>query len=160
METTVSGRTTGLLAGGEHQRETPSARPCAVPAVDDYAVHCDIDGLRQAQQRGAVLVDAREAQRYAGIEEPIDPVAGHIPGARNHPWQGVTCEEGWVAERKALVAHWGDTLDSEELVVYCGSGVTACVSLFSLALLGRQDATLYPGSWSDWCARPEAPVER
>jgi thiosulfate/3-mercaptopyruvate sulfurtransferase len=51
-----------------------------------------------------------------------------------------------------LQAHWGDTLKAEKLVVYCGSGVTACVNLFSLALLGHEDATLYAGSWSDWCS--------
>jgi len=51
-----------------------------------------------------------------------------------------------------LRAHWGDALEAGQLVVYCGSGVTACVNLFSLALLGREDATLYAGSWSDWCS--------
>ena len=68
------------------------------------------------------------------------------------PWQGVTDEAGRVRDREALLAHWGDALEAEHLVVYCGSGVTACVNLFSLALLGRDNATLYAGSWSDWCS--------
>ena len=79
-------------------------------------------------------------------------MAGHIPGAVNHPWQGVTDDNGMVCDADALRAHWGDSLNSEQLVVYCGSGVTACVNLFSLALLGREDAILYAGSWSDWCS--------
>ena len=51
-----------------------------------------------------------------------------------------------------LHGHWGEALEARQLVVYCGSGVTACVNLFCLALLGREDATLYAGSWSDWCS--------
>ncbi len=103
-----------------------------------------------------------------GLEEPIDPVAGHIPGAINRPWQGVTDADGRVLDTAGLQAHWGDALEAEQLVVYCGSGVTACVNLFSLALLGREDATLYAGSWSDWCSylstvavreRPRNPAE-
>jgi thiosulfate/3-mercaptopyruvate sulfurtransferase len=104
------------------------------------------------QEGGALLVDSREERRYQGLEEPIDPVAGHIPGAINRPWQGVTSADGRVLDSAGLRAHWGDALEAGQLVVYCGSGVTACVNLFSLALLGREDATLYAGSWSDWCS--------
>ena len=118
----------------------------------EFSGYCDIDGLRQLQAAGATLVDSRESRRYQGLEEPIDPVAGHIPGAFNHPWQGVTDEAGLLADEASLRAHWGDMLEAEQLVVYCGSGVTACVNLFSLAVLGRDDATLYAGSWSDWCS--------
>ncbi|MDH3995045.1 MAG: sulfurtransferase, partial [Gammaproteobacteria bacterium] len=71
--------------------------------------------------------------------------------AINRPWQGVTSAAGLALAREGLEAHWGDALEAGHLVVYCGSGVTACVNLFSLALLGRDDATLYAGSWSDWC---------
>jgi thiosulfate/3-mercaptopyruvate sulfurtransferase len=70
----------------------------------------------------------------------------------NRPWQGVTDTDGRVLAAAGLQAHWGEALDAEQLVVYCGSGVTACANLFSLALLGREDATLYAGSWSDWCS--------
>ena len=125
---------------------------CDPPSGLDYRGWCDIEGLRRAQSSGALLVDSREARRYQGLEEPIDPVAGHIPGAINRPWQGVTDGEGRVLQVSAQSAHWGDALEAGELVLYCGSGVTACVNLFSLALLGRDDATLYAGSWSDWCS--------
>ena len=88
-----------------------------------------------------VLLDARIPERYRGDVEPIDPVAGHIPGARNAPWNEPLPE-----------------IPDGELVAYCGSGVTACVPIHRLALLGR-DAKLYPGSWSEWSGRG-LPAER
>ena len=141
-----------LDAGGEPETAVPEPRPVVPVAVTAFEGHCDVEGVRAARARGAVLVDAREERRYLGLEEPIDPVAGHIPGAINRPWQGVTSPGGAVRDPDSLREHWGDALQAPELVVYCGSGVTACVNLFSLALLGREDATLYAGSWSDWCS--------
>ena len=149
----LDGGLTGYLAaGGVLDEEVPEVAAFEPPSGLVYRGWCDIDGLRQAQANGALLVDSREEKRYQGLEEPIDPVAGHIPGAVNRPWQGVTDGEGRALSAEQQSAHWGDALEAEELVVYCGSGVTACVNLFSLALLGRDDATLYAGSWSDWCS--------
>ena len=106
------------------------------------------------------LVDSREPRRYAGLEEPIDPVAGHVPGALNRPWAGATHEaDGRFLDPAAQAQRWRG-VDSQQLVVYCGSGVTACVNLLSLELAGIRGARLYPGSWSDWCSRPGAPVAR
>ena len=141
-----------LAAGGTVQTEVPGATPCETPAVGAFSGQCDIAGLRQLQQQGALLIDSREERRYLGLEEPIDPVAGHIPGALNRPWQGVTAADGAALDSAGQRAHWGEAKDADKLVVYCGSGVTACVNLFSLSLLGRDDATLYAGSWSDWCS--------
>lgn len=93
---------------------------------------------------GLVVVDARAPERYRGEVEPIDPVAGRIPGAVNAP-ADAPLPDG--------------LLDAEELVVYCGSGVIACHDLLKLHEAGRPDAKLYPGSWSDWSARG-LPVER
>jgi thiosulfate/3-mercaptopyruvate sulfurtransferase len=87
---------------------------------------------------GLIVVDARTPERYRGEVEPIDPVAGRIPGAVNWPY-GTELPPGIA--------------DADEIVVYCGSGVTACVDLLELASAGRPGAKLYPGSWSDWCAR-------
>jgi len=101
---------------------------------------------------GHLLVDSRESPRYLGLEEPIDPHAGHIEGARNYPWQEVTDEHGRFKAADAQRVRWGDALAAEDIVVYCGSGVTACANLLSLAELGRDDARLYAGSWSDWCS--------
>ncbi len=113
---------------------------------------CDIQELRAAQGTGGTVVDSREVKRYQGLEEPIDPVAGHIPGAINRPWQGVSDSMGRFLAEEAQRQHWGDALKADQLLVYCGSGVTACVNLFSLSRLGRDDAILYSGSWSDWCS--------
>ncbi|MCB1690471.1 MAG: sulfurtransferase [Halioglobus sp.] len=141
-----------LKAGGQPETGVPPVQSREPMPVGDYAGYCDIDGLRDLQAGGALLVDSREPRRYEGLEEPIDPVAGHIPGAINRPWQGVTTADSNVLGTAELQSHWGDALDAGQLVVYCGSGVTACVNLFSLALSGREDATLYAGSWSDWCS--------
>lgn len=141
-----------IRAGGRPETDVPASRPLPAPTVGQFQGWCDIDAVRTALARGGILVDSREPRRYAGLEEPIDPVAGHIPGAVNRPWQQVTDPDGKVQDTAAQRAHWGDALGPAPLVVYCGSGVTACVNLFSLALLGRDDATLYAGSWSDWCS--------
>ena len=141
-----------LEAGGMPATAPSECQPGTAGAVSGFHGHCDINGLRTAQAQGALLIDAREPRRYAGLEEPIDPIAGHIPGAINRPWQGVTDDHGRVLGAAGLQAHWGDALAAGQMVVYCGSGVTACVNLFALALLGREDPVLYAGSWSDWCS--------
>jgi thiosulfate/3-mercaptopyruvate sulfurtransferase len=97
-----------------------------------------------------VLVDSRETVRYRGDREPIDPVAGHIPGALSYPWQQVTDERGFI-NVEVQADRWTALRDQSEIIVYCGSGVTACVNLLSLSIAGL-DAKLYVGSWSDWCS--------
>ncbi len=142
-----------LATGGEPESETPAATPVPIPEERySFSGYCDIEAVRDAQIALTTIIDSREAPRYQGLEEPIDPVAGHIPGAHNHPWQGVTDDKGNFLDEDSQRLHWGDTLDADPLIVYCGSGVTACVNLFSLASLGRDDAILYAGSWSDWCS--------
>ncbi|WP_445364524.1 sulfurtransferase [Microbulbifer sp. ANSA003] len=99
------------------------------------------------------LVDARDSQRFEGIEEPIDPIAGHIPTAINQPWQNITDKNnGKVKSIAELKSQFGNLADGKPLLNYCGSGVTACVNFYAQYLAGRHDSLLYPGSWSDWCA--------
>ncbi|QIB66432.1 sulfurtransferase [Kineobactrum salinum] len=141
-----------VAAGGELSTAVPEPRPCAAPPAASFRGSCDIEALRDLQARGATLLDSREPRRYAGLEEPIDPVAGHIPGALNRCWQEVTDAQGRLRPEPELRAHFGELMEAQPLVVYCGSGVTACVNLYALARLGRDDALLYPGSWSDWCS--------
>ena len=93
-----------------------------------------------------LLVDARAPERYRGEVEPLDRVAGHIPGAQNVPFE-------------AASPLAGDLVSADEIVVYCGSGITACVDLLAFERAGRPDAKLYPGSWSEWSARG-LPAER
>jgi thiosulfate/3-mercaptopyruvate sulfurtransferase len=107
-----------------------------------------------------VLVDARTPERYRGEVEPIDPVAGHVPGALNVPTATNLRADGRfrpAEELRALYAAAGVT-GEQPVAVYCGSGVTACHDLLALAVAGV-DAALYPGSWSEWVADPARPVE-
>jgi thiosulfate/3-mercaptopyruvate sulfurtransferase len=97
-----------------------------------------------------VLIDSRESDRYQGIREPIDKIAGHIPGALNYPWKEVTDSHGYLLPQQQQSDRWSQLENNQEIMVYCGSGVTACVNLLSLELAGIHTAKLYPGSWSDW----------
>ncbi|MEA5604729.1 sulfurtransferase [Nostoc sp. UHCC 0252] len=97
-----------------------------------------------------VLVDSRESDRYRGEREPIDKIAGHIPGAVNYPWQEVTDSSGYLLPQEEQRRRWEQLETAEEILVYCGSGVTACVNLLSLELAGISKGKLYAGSWSDW----------
>lgn len=113
----------------------------------------DITGMKARQnQPGVVLVDAREGERYRGEREPIDPISGHIPGAVNYPWQAVTNVQGYLRSQQEQQQHWAELADAREIVVYCGSGVTACVNLLSLEIASIPTGKLYAGSWSDWCS--------
>jgi thiosulfate/3-mercaptopyruvate sulfurtransferase len=107
------------------------------------------------------LVDARVAERFKGITETIDPVAGHIPGAVNRFWKDNLDENGRFKApqvlRREFLALLGDA--NPNLAVHqCGSGVTACHNLFAMELAGLPGSRLYPGSWSEWCADPSRPV--
>jgi thiosulfate/3-mercaptopyruvate sulfurtransferase len=109
------------------------------------------------------LVDARAEARYRGDEEPLDPVAGHIPGARNHPYHENVDADGRFRSPRELEARFRQTLGEhppESAVYYCGSGVTACQVLLAAAHAGLPAGRLYAGSWSEWCSDPERPVAR
>jgi len=113
----------------------------------------------QANEVGsaALLVDARTPERYRGEAEPIDPVAGHIPGAVNHPYTLNTDEGGRFLSAEQLRAALRRTLhdvDAADAVHYCGSGVTACQNLLAAACAGLGSGKLYAGSWSEWCGDP------
>lgn len=97
-----------------------------------------------------ILIDSRDSDRYQGIREPIDKIAGHIPGAINYPWKQVTDSNGYFLPEEQQRKRWLQLENNQEIIVYCGSGVTACVNLLSLELAGINSGKLYPGSWSDW----------
>ncbi len=109
------------------------------------------------------LVDARSADRFAGQNETLDPVAGHIPGARNHPFSGNLDAHGRFLSPPELRRSWADTLrerPAPTLIAMCGSGVTACHNLLALEAAGLAGARLYAGSWSEWIRDPARPVAR
>ena len=100
---------------------------------------------------GVVLIDARDPARYRGETEPIDPVAGHIPGAVSAPHAGNLGGDGRFLAPEALRERFVAVgADDAATVVYCGSGVTACHDILAIELAGLATAALYPGSWSDW----------
>ena len=114
-----------------------------------------------AVPHAGVLVDAREPARYRGESEPIDPVAGHIPGARNHFWQSNLDEVGKFLSPTELRDQFSSTLGmlpDSETVHYCGSGVSACHNILAQVVAGLPEPRLYCGSWSEWCQKPGTPV--
>jgi thiosulfate/3-mercaptopyruvate sulfurtransferase len=106
------------------------------------------------------LLDARAPERFKGITEPIDPVAGHIPGAINRFWQKNLNPDGRFKSSVQLRSEYQELLgsDFERTVHMCGSGVTACHNAFAMELAGLPSGRLYPGSWSEWVADRSRPV--
>jgi thiosulfate/3-mercaptopyruvate sulfurtransferase len=112
---------------------------------------------------GRVLVDARAADRFAGENETIDPVAGHIPGARNHAFLRNVDTQGHFLPADELRERWRMTLGdaaAPQVIAMCGSGVTACHNLLALEVAGLPGARLYAGSWSEWIRDPARAVVR
>jgi len=113
--------------------------------------------------RSFLLVDARGRERFRGDVEPLDPVAGHIPGAINRPYLENLAPEGNFKAAAVLAAEFGALLGGRaagDVVHYCGSGVSACHNLLAMAHAGLPGARLYPGSWSEWCADRTRPAAR
>jgi len=152
-------------AGGELVAGTTSVARRRFVAQPDDARWCDageVIELVEGRQPG-VLVDARGAARYAGEEEPFDPVAGHVPGALNLPYTGNLGPDGRFLPPGELSARYRAALGgraASRAVVYCGSGVTACHDLLALEHAGLGGARLYAGSWSEWVGDATRPVRR
>jgi thiosulfate/3-mercaptopyruvate sulfurtransferase len=147
----------GPLEGGA---ERPSAG--AFVARSGEGDRCEAEELAAPAPTGVqrVLLDARAPERYRGELEPIDPVAGHIPGAVNLPFASVAPDGRFLAPEELLAAFEATgAAPGRELVAYCGSGVTACVLLLAAELAGLEPGRLYPGSWSEWSGRG-LPAER
>jgi thiosulfate/3-mercaptopyruvate sulfurtransferase len=131
------------------------------PRVDAASRVAVGEVLPHVAQAGHVLVDARAADRFRGQNETLDPVAGHIPGAVNRFFQANLTADKTFKTPEALRAEWAavfGTARPADVVMYCGSGVTACHNLLALEHAGLSGARLYAGSWSEWCADPQRPV--
>jgi thiosulfate/3-mercaptopyruvate sulfurtransferase len=130
------------------------ARPGAMPVI----------GAEEAARLASagMLIDARAPERYRGETEPVDPVAGHIPGARNWPMAGTHDAAGLFLPRAELAGAVTDAVggdvDGVTVGAYCGSGITAAHTVLALELAGIPGAALYPGSWSEWVTDPDRPV--
>lgn len=119
--------------------------------------------LRHLGDGTLTVLDARAAERYRGDLEPLDPVAGHIPGAINRPYTENLASDGRFKSGALLRAEFNAHLASAapaQVVHQCGSGVTACHNALAMAVAGLPDSRLYPGSWSEWCSDPARPVAR
>ena len=117
--------------------------------------------VRNLEADRLVLVDARSRERFAGESEPIDRVAGHIPGAVNYPYTCNLTQGGVFKPRKDIregLFTVTDSRQSRDLVHMCGSGVTACHNIFAAELAGMKESKLYVGSWSEWIQDPSRPV--
>jgi thiosulfate/3-mercaptopyruvate sulfurtransferase len=134
-----------------------AARPDAGACVDaDTTQAAALDPRRR-------VLDARAAERYRGEVEPFDPVAGHVPGAFNHPSSGVVAADGLFLPPTELASAFSQSLGSvspADTITMCGSGVTACHLLLAMEHAGLSGARLYPGSWSEWSRDPARPVAR
>lgn len=155
------GRGAWLAEGGELTRDSalPPARP-PYPQRPTAMRVIDASSLLGALSR-VTLIDARSADRFRGENETLDPVAGHIPGALNRFFKDNLGQDGrfkTVSELRAAYTALGP--DAAAVVHQCGSGVTACHNLLAMEHAGLPGSTLYPGSWSEWCADPARPVAR
>lgn len=105
-----------------------------------------------------VLIDSRANDRYRGLNETLDKKAGHIPGALNFFWKDTQNTDGSFKSAEELQEHFARLDKDAEIIVYCGSGVTACPNILALEKAGYKNVRLYAGSWSDWISFPANPI--
>jgi thiosulfate/3-mercaptopyruvate sulfurtransferase len=147
-----------IVEAGESRRR-PAARFVPRPRPE---MVLDAGGVIRALEAGETLVDVRGAERFAGLSEPIDAVAGHVPGAVNLPYTENLDAGGRFRERGELGALWRERTGASGSgpICMCGSGVTACHGLLALEAAGIPGGRLYAGSWSEWIRDPSRPVAR
>ena len=144
-------------AGTARPPATFSARPWPAERFVDAD---EVGALAAGGAAGTVVLDARSAERFRGESEPVDPRPGHIPGARNAPWQDNLGATGTFAGAEALRARFAGlgVTEATDVVCYCGSGVSACALLLALERAGVTRTRLYAPSWSGWSADPSRPA--
>lgn len=150
----------GALQAGPAAPPSPSRFIPATPLAELVQVDQVLARLGQA---GQTVVDARAEPRYRGEVEPLDPVAGHIPGALNRPYTLNMTAEGRFKPAEQLRQEFEALLKGrspDSVVHQCGSGVTATANLLAMEIAGLGRAPLFAGSWSQWCSDPARPVER
>lgn len=146
----------GLPASSDDARVTPAHFPRRAPLTEPVTANTIRQDLRLR------LIDARTPERFRGDVEPIDAIAGHIPGAINLPFAGNLDESGRFLSVPALQHRFAESVavPPGEVVHYCGSGVTACHNVLAMEHAGLPGSRLYAGSWSEWIRDPRRPVAR
>ncbi len=143
---------------GEETRPPVRYEPAARPAL-----RVDVEHVAAIlEEPGRLLIDARAPERFEGRSETIDRIAGHIPGAVNHFFKQNLTAEGTMLPAETVRANFVRLLGGQSpdhVVMYCGSGVTACQNLLAMEHVGLPGARLYVGSWSEWSSDPSRPVE-
>lgn len=131
--------------------------------IDGRAVVSTAQVIEALGLPGRLLIDARAPERFAGTVEPLDTVAGHVPGAVNHPFNLNLASDGHFLPPSEIKRRWQERLAGtapHAAICMCGSGVTACHNLLAMELAGLHGAALYAGSWSEWIRDPARPVAR
>ena len=153
-----------VAAGGEPQAEPVERVAAAAPYPDRPSLVGSIDVVELGRRLGqAMVLDARSAERFRGEKEPIDPVAGRIPGAFNRFHAANLLPGGLFKPAETLREELQTLLGNRrpgEVIHSCGSGVTACHNLLAMEHAGLSGSLLYPGSWSEWSADPARPIAR
>lgn len=147
--------------GGAMTAELPAIEPSVFNARPDSTMWVDSSRVEQAMNNGSVILDARAEERFAGDIEPLDKVAGHVPGAINLPFEDNLDLGGGFLSPEELRELYRDATGSKppsEIIHMCGSGVTACHNLLAMEVAGLGGAKLYPGSWSEWITVESRPV--
>lgn len=145
--------------GNEVSTELPDLQEKEFKGNFDEAKIVDMKTVREKLHSDTVIIDSRTEERYLGDYEPFYSKAGHIPGAKNYPWQAVLSKDGKWLKGKALQNHFSDLDKNDEIIVSCGSGVSACVNILALKAAGYENVRLYPGSFSDWISYDENEIE-
>jgi len=155
-----------MAAGGKLTSEITASENASFDISINDSMHATLQEVEDAQYRmDKLIIDARSKERYLGIKDMVDPIAGHIPGAISHPLGVNLNKTGCFKSAEELKLQFskilGDT-KSEDIISMCGSGITACHNILAMEIAGVKNVRLYVGSWSEWItdkARPIATID-
>jgi len=127
-------------------------------------MHVSIEEVIEAQYKvDTALIDARSKERFLGIKDPVDPIAGHVPGALSQPLGNNLTSKGFFKspeELKLIYSKLIGDIEADKIISMCGSGITACHNIIAMEIAGIKDVRLYVGSWSEWISDPQRPIAK